>query len=485
MSNSNHRIHPADISWRWLVLIILLIPFMSRGQVSTLAQNKRAMVKIFSAFGTCNGTLLNTTRDDDRQLVLSARHCFPENTGRLSFLFNQDYLVSSLEIERSVWETSDYLVLTESKDLDFILFEITEPIPDFVTPYYAGWNAQAALPLTSNGLYIVEEEILQVEDQNVPGLATLPVITEFGGTPVTNSMYWIKDWEKGYTQVGASGSPIYDQWGLLKGTLTAGQSTVDSPVNDFYSRVDMMYDLFPEQSLQGWIDPEERRERWLPGRTPEMKRFRTANEAFSQEEVLEATHVTEIFELDSSLMLYGFYLPMYQGIDLDTVEISIHEGGEEVFSLSIRSEALLDRLENYVDLLIPIELHGDFEVTVESGRPMGYVMASSSGKQVVVEDDLVQEKTLLFDFLVGGSCPEQVVVDGDEVKYYPNPIEDNFWIEGKVAPESLIFLTSRGQKVYPEYTYDNRGRLLFNFTLLPRGVYFLIHENETITLFHR
>ncbi|HAA11494.1 MAG TPA: hypothetical protein DCE41_07255 [Cytophagales bacterium] len=444
------------------------------------------MVKIFSSFGTCNGTLLNTTREDGRQLVLSARHCFPDNFGRLAFIFNQDYLVPAYEIERSVWETSDYLILAESKDLDFVLFEVTEPIPQFVTPYYAGWNAQAGLPLATHGLYIIEEEILEVVDVNMPRLATLPVIAEFGGIPITNSMFWIQDWEEGYTQVGASGSPIYDQWGLLKGTLTAGQSTPSAPVNDFYSRVDFMYDYYdtPATSLQSWIDPLDRADRWLPGDEPALSRYVSSDAPPTGPELVAATTVSEYFRLDTALSLYGLYLPVSRGVDRDTMEISVLVGEEVVYNLAIRSEAILNRLENFVDLLIPIELENDFEVRVTSSQMIDYVTASLPGNQISVEGNRISDQTLYFDLLVGSRKNDIPEWNDSAIIYYPNPFEDNLWVEGDFDPETAVFYSSRGQIVYPEYTYDFRGRLLYSFNSLPGGVYFLVHPDGTIPLFH-
>ena len=223
----------------WL-LLLLVMPTAGWSQIDTPEQTRRSLVRIQSVFGACNGVLIRSADPGDRQLMLTARHCFNNNYSNTRFIFGGQPWIEGTDIRTDFWETSSFEVLAESNDLDFVLVDITETIPLYQRPFFAGWETNQVSPLSTYG-FTFGDQLLFYEDQDRPGYFTVDAIRDFGGNPVENGAWWVKSWEQGYTTLGSSGSALFDQWSRVIGVLTAGASTPEQPFNDFFSRLDLIY----------------------------------------------------------------------------------------------------------------------------------------------------------------------------------------------------------------------------------------------------
>ncbi|MEL7222472.1 MAG: trypsin-like peptidase domain-containing protein [Bacteroidota bacterium] len=218
----------------WFVLSLSwTLVHIVAGQTTTLEEAKRSMVHLLADDSNCNGVLLNNTLLDGRVLVLTAGHCVTENNRFLSATFGRDILLENTSFQAASWTTTNISVLRLSRDLDYMLLQINESIPNYILPYYAGWNIAGDLPLSTFSIHSPEIEKRFNEDLDRPTFATFDAITTFGGTPVKDATYNIGDWEQGFTQAGSSGAPLFNQWSQMVGILSGGSSSEENPVTIF------------------------------------------------------------------------------------------------------------------------------------------------------------------------------------------------------------------------------------------------------------
>ncbi|HCC70316.1 MAG TPA: hypothetical protein DEQ09_04080, partial [Bacteroidales bacterium] len=100
-------------------------------------------------------------------------------------------------------------------------------------------------------------------DNNPPVIATFQNLQQDG--------FWkVLQWEEGTTEGGSSGAPLFDQFHRTVGLLTGGEAVCGNSVNDYFARLDILYDLNSEiyNSLKPWLDPARTGEQVLDGRDP-------------------------------------------------------------------------------------------------------------------------------------------------------------------------------------------------------------------------
>jgi lysyl endopeptidase len=83
--------------------------------------------------------------------------------------------------------------------------------------------------------------------------------------------FWkILQWDKGTTEGGSSGAPLFDQNHRVVGFLTGGEAICGRSVNDYFAKMSVSYDLSSLlwEQLKGWIDPLGSGLKKLDGRDP-------------------------------------------------------------------------------------------------------------------------------------------------------------------------------------------------------------------------
>ena len=87
---------------------------------------------------------------------------------------------------------------------DFALLEITEPIPDGYRAYLSGWNAEEGETFEQPfGIHHPRGDVKKLNARN--GTASTSGFFEQGHT------HWVVDrWDAGSTELGSSGSPVFD-----------------------------------------------------------------------------------------------------------------------------------------------------------------------------------------------------------------------------------------------------------------------------------
>lgn len=229
----------------------------------------------------CTGSLVNDTRNDATPYFLTAYHCGKDATtsdySQWIFYFNFE----SPDCSRPTTEPSSQSLTgasllasaPTSTGSDFKLLRLKDAVPLSYKPYYNGWNASG--DISDHGVVIHHPE----GDIKMISTYTSPVVpTEYGGTATnSNGLYWKVTWAAtqdghGVTEPGSSGSPLFDNNGLIIGSLTGGTSDCSTPNNpDYFGRFSKSWDANGSTSssqLKPWLDPTGASILQIPGLDP-------------------------------------------------------------------------------------------------------------------------------------------------------------------------------------------------------------------------
>ena len=210
------------------------------------------LVVLDGNIGFCSGTLVNNSNEDWRPLIMTAYHCtFAKSplTGKVINATEEDFRqwVFNFHYERpecanNQWVGEQAYSISGAKRLaavpmdhgsDALLVETLTPIPDYYGVYYNGWDRSGTLEPTAKGLHHPSGDVMKIS-----------TITE----PLTNDTWMSKDntgakdahfavryakTENGHcvTEGGSSGSGLFNDKGLLIGTLSGGAAECDKGIN--------------------------------------------------------------------------------------------------------------------------------------------------------------------------------------------------------------------------------------------------------------
>ncbi|WP_162820134.1 T9SS type A sorting domain-containing protein [Kordia sp. SMS9] len=228
-----------------------------------------AMILVSGGGGFCSGSLVNNTSNDGTPYFLTANHCLGGSVAGWAFRFNwasdasvADCATNAPSVNGPFIQTASGATLrAANSESDMALLEIndtsffTNNANDLV---WAGWNrSTTALPSLTVGIHHPRGDVQKVcVDTNV---ATRQAIN-FNGNPSTE-IWLIQDWDLGVTEPASSGSPLFDQDGLIIGKLSGGfaacSGTNDNNQEDWYGRFGVSWDFGTTNAtqLQFWLDP--------------------------------------------------------------------------------------------------------------------------------------------------------------------------------------------------------------------------------------
>jgi hypothetical protein len=219
--------------------------------------------------GNCTGALVNNTNNDGTPYFLTANHCLGGSVAGWAFRFNWASDASVADCATNAPSVNNGFIQTASGGIlraanaksDMALIEITDT--SFFTNnaanlVWAGWNrSTTAVPSLNVGVHHPSGDIQKV---CVDLQGATRVTTGFGPEP--NAEMWrIADWDLGVTESGSSGSPLFDQDGLIIGKLSGGSAacigTNDNGGFDIYGRFGVSWDFGTTNStqLKFWLDP--------------------------------------------------------------------------------------------------------------------------------------------------------------------------------------------------------------------------------------
>ncbi len=207
----------------------------------------------------CSGALINTTRQDRTPYVLSAFHCqeVDGNINNFVFYFLYQTLTCSATNGPSNKSVTGATIKAKSSyngGSDFLLLLMNNEVPDSYTPYYAGWDRTSAVsPSLGCGIHHPGGDYKKI---------SFPRLVNRGNGTRTRffEVYWYTGSNnKGVTEQGSSGSPLFNAEKRIVGQLYAGTSACDyMQGSDLYGRV---YSSWTgrgtdDTRLSNWLDPD-------------------------------------------------------------------------------------------------------------------------------------------------------------------------------------------------------------------------------------
>lgn len=220
-------------------------------------------IEIKSSIGSfmCSGALINNTALDRTPYVLSAYHCQDEGEigtlrGFVSyFLYQTNYCNgASGSGNKSVTGAQIKAKYSYSTGSDFLLLLLDSSVPDNYTPYYAGWDR--------NNVASPEPGVcIHHPGGDYKKLSFPRTISRLMGSYIN---FYQVNWytgtaNKGVTEQGSSGSPLFNASKRIIGQLYAGSSACDNMGGtDLYGRLYISWtgNNADNNSLRPWLDPE-------------------------------------------------------------------------------------------------------------------------------------------------------------------------------------------------------------------------------------
>lgn len=216
-------------------------------------QTRAVAMIVVSGSGICTGALVNNTNNDGTPYFLTANHCLGGSTGSWAFRFNWKSPVAvcaspsaSQDPGPPYDETANgATVLVNGTEADHALLQIdnlTLPLAQSWNLYYAGWNNNdlddPANVLNATGIHHPKGDVMKIcREDNAP----------YHSVELGAEVWYINQWEQGVTEPGSSGSPLFDQNGLIIGQLYGGAAACNGTSNngqyDYYGRLGISWDL--------------------------------------------------------------------------------------------------------------------------------------------------------------------------------------------------------------------------------------------------
>lgn len=213
----------------------------------------------------CSGALINNVRQDKTPYVLSANHCSTYSNATFKFYFEYQtttctggsgpYYLSAngaTVVASSGYSGNNYNISGSS---DFLLLKITANLSPLFRDniVFAGWDATGAASVGS---------AIHHPGGDYKKISFPRVVTSPGGS---YNKFWSVAWytnpNRGCTEQGSSGSPLFNANGLIIGDLSNGSSACDYTMGvDNYGKISYSWtnnnNSNNARKLKPWLDPD-------------------------------------------------------------------------------------------------------------------------------------------------------------------------------------------------------------------------------------
>ena len=205
----------------------------------------------------CSGVLLNNTALERKPWFLTAEHCVRNSAEAASVVLYWNYQSATCGARNGplAQHQSGAKLVASSGATDFSLLLLSEA-PDVDPPaYFAGWSRAAELPASAFAIHHPMGHVKSINLENDP-------LTLFG------NWLLVSKWEKGTTEGGSSGAPLFDQNKRVVGQLQGGWAYCNGGfIGPFIPVGEVPHGYFPrlatswtgggtkETRLSDWLDP--------------------------------------------------------------------------------------------------------------------------------------------------------------------------------------------------------------------------------------
>ncbi|MDL2238581.1 T9SS type A sorting domain-containing protein [Bacteroidales bacterium OttesenSCG-928-K22] len=411
----------------------------------------------------CTGSLVNNTKQDRTPYILSAHHCAGSlNPASSSFQKWQFYFSYEVPLCSGTHDAPQNKSLIGCSYIsgagysypggsDFLLLKLIDSVipPDYY-PYFAGWDISGNDINSAKSVHHPNGDVKKVSSSDKVEISTFP---NSGGSRLTHlKVYW-HETESGFgtTEGGSSGSPLFDPYGKIVGTLTGGNSSCSNLyMSDYYGRMSYSwnsndtYDNNTSLRLDHWLDP-------INSGVLSLEGF---NDEINITSILFSLNNSENFTSDKPTIMLGSTITFKAGLfgNPDSCYWEF-EGAEPAFSKNFNPEPI--RYNSY----------GSFSV-----------------KLTLYKEELSPK---VFEY------PDYVKVTPD---YFPNPFENKITIvfnkDSQSANDQLNFKEIRlinlnGKTSYiPNKIEQKYNNLNLYFDNVIDGIYILqlVSEEDVINI---
>jgi PKD repeat protein len=243
----------------------------------------RILLKSAGSLYWCSGSLINDTKNDGTPYFLTANHCGSSASATdyqdWVFYFNYESPDCSRPATPPASQTmSGATLLAHASEYtslgsDFKLLKLNNDVPVSYNPYFNGWDASGNGSSQGVTIHHPEGDIKMISTYNT---ALVPT-SYLGSVKNTDGLYWQVHWAvtadgHGVTEPGSSGSPLFNDQGLVIGTLTGGDAACGTPNQpDYYGRFSKSFDQNGTDStrqLKYWLDKSGTGITQMPGFDP-------------------------------------------------------------------------------------------------------------------------------------------------------------------------------------------------------------------------
>lgn len=216
---------------------------------------KRSVAMILQSNNTriCTGALVNNVKLDGVPYFLTANHCTEgESINTWIFMFNYE----SPDCTNEDGNINQTLLGADLKATDipsdFSLIELRDIPPITYNVYYSGWSA---VDQPSDSCVTIHHPTGDIKKIS---LEYETVISTAWETDYADSHWAVPHWDKGTTEKGSSGAPLYNKNHKIIGQLHGGTASCSSLSDDNFGKFSYSWNKgsTPETRLQNWLDPE-------------------------------------------------------------------------------------------------------------------------------------------------------------------------------------------------------------------------------------